>query len=159
MVVSGYKCFNEDFTNKYGIKFCVGKIYTLESLNKLGFNIKRFHLCKNMEDTFKYFDAYKKNVRICEVIGSGNIVTYADRYHGYYDMYSVEKLEIKKELSRDEIIDKGLSLDITKVARFIKGFRLNSDEIDLFKEKFKDNSDILTMIDDYQKDYKKFIVR
>ena len=135
MVVKGYKCFNKDFTNRYGIKFEVGKIYISISPAIFGINSKRFHLCKNLEDTFRYFDAISDDIKICEVIGSGHIVTYADEYYGYYDMYAVEKLEIKKELTHDEIINYGLNLNSISVKRFIQGFKLTDEEIFMFKEK------------------------
>lgn len=145
MVVKGYKCFNEDFTNKYGMKFELGKIYIADINTK----VKKFHLCKNLEDTFRYFDAINNNVRICEVIGSGNIVPYSEEYQGYYDMYSVSQLEIKKELTHDEIISYGLNLDSNKVKRFIVGFKLTEEEMIKFANKFKNEQSVLDIIASY----------
>lgn len=147
-MIKGYKCFNEDFTNRYGFKFSVGKIYITDSHVK--FRSRGFHFCKNLEDTFRYFDAFNLKIKICEVVGSGNITTYSDEYYGYYDMYSCEKLEIKHELNRKEIIDYGLSLDYTKVSRFIQGLKLTKEEIDKFKQRYKNYINVIQAIEYYQ---------
>lgn len=154
MIVRGYKCFNKDFTNRYGMKFEVGKIYIADNQVKFGVNGKGFHLCKNLEDTFRYFDAINDDIKICEVIGSGNIVTYSDKYYGYYDMYSVEKMEIKKELTHEEIINYGLNLDYISVQRFIQGFKLTEEEIIKFKNKFKNEQSVLDTIAYYKENDK-----
>lgn len=159
MIVKGYKCFNEDFTNRYGIKFEVGKIYITDSQVKFGVNGKGFHLCKNLEDTFRYFDAINDDIKICEVIGCGNVALVEDNYYGYYDMYSVEMLKIKKELTHDEIIGYGLNLGCIKVKRFIEGFKLTSDEINLFKNKFKNEQDVLDAIAYYKENDKEVYKR
>lgn len=145
MIVRGYKCFNEDFTNRYGMKFEIGKIYIADKNTK----VKKFHLCKNLEDTFRYFDALNNDVRICEVIGDGEVSVYSEKYQGYYDMYSVSQLEIKKELTHDEIISYGLNLDSNKVKRFIEGFKLTEEEMTKFANKFKNEQSVLHVITSY----------
>ena len=152
MKVKGYKCFNKDLTNRYGTKFCVGQIYIASGIVKFGNN--GFHMCKNIEDTFRYFDTTNKDIRICEVIGSGNYTEHSDEYYGYYDMYSVEKLEIIKELSREEIIEKGLHLKEQRAERFVSTLTLTKEEISLFKEVFKNNQRILKAIAYYQENDK-----
>ena len=154
MIVRGYKCFNKDFTNRYGVKFEVGKIYIADSQVKSGLNGKKYRLCKNLEDTFRYFDAVNYDIKICEVIGSGNVVTYIDEYYGYYDMYAVEKIKIKKELIHEEIISYGLNLNPTSVKRFIQGFKLMEEEIIMFKEKFKNEQSVLDTIAYYKENNK-----
>lgn len=71
MSVIGYKCFHEDLTNRYGIHFKVGHIYFAQDLVQFGNFGNGFHLCKNMEDTLRYFDAMNQAVCICKVKGSG----------------------------------------------------------------------------------------
>ena len=148
MEIRGYKCFNKDLTNSYGIKFSIGKIYVASGVIKFGNNGNGFHICKNIEDTFRYFDT--NNVSVCEVIGSGRFVEKFDYYYEYYDMYCVEKLKIIKELSSEEIINIGLSLNEIRVKRFLSTFILLDEEIELFKNKFKNKRDILNVIAYYQ---------
>lgn len=97
----GYKCFNDDLTNRYGTKFEVGKTYHANGDIKFGNDGNGFHMCKNIEDTLRYFDAFNDNIRICLVYGFGEFNEYDDEYNGYYDMYSYEYLTILKELSRE----------------------------------------------------------
>lgn len=148
MEIKGYKCFNKDFTNRYGRKFSIGQIYVAPGIIKFGNNGNGFHICKNMEDTFRYYDT--SNIIVCEVIGSGNYVEYSDEYNEYFDMYSVEKLEIIRKLSREEIIEEGLNLNEIRVKRFLSTFKLTQEEIDNFKSKFRNNRNILNILAYYQ---------
>lgn len=150
MHITGYKCFNKDLTNSYGMQFSVGKIYIVKGVIKFGNNGNGFHICKNMEDTFRYFDAINNEVSICKVIGSGKMTKYDDEYYGYYDMYTVEKLEILKKLNREEIIDFGLNLNYLRAKRFVQGIKLTQEEIKKFKDKFSSNIDVLNAIEYYQ---------
>ena len=99
MGIIGYKAFDKGLINRYGTKFEVGKIYIAEGAVKFGNQGNGFHLCKNMEDTFRYFDAMESEIDICKVKGSGDAIEYYDEYYGYYDMFAVSELEILKKLS------------------------------------------------------------
>ena len=145
----GYKSFNADMTNRYGMKFEVGKIYMTCGPIKFGNNGNGFHMCKNMEDTFRYFDS--TNIAVCEVNGYGKKVKYEDDYYGFYDMYAVEKLEILKLLKRKEILDYMLKLYPERVMRFIQLFKLYDDEIKIFEEKFRNDAKVINTIKYYQK--------
>ena len=154
-MVIGYKAFNSDLTNRYGLKFKVGKIYFSTGAISFGNNGNGFHLCKNIEDTFRYFDAEK--ITICKVIGSGLFAknnSQEDDYYDFDDMYSVEKLIILKKLTRIEIIQEGLKLDEHRAKRFVFLFPLTEDEIILFKEKFKDYPMVIDAIAYYQENDK-----
>lgn len=148
MEIKGYKCFNKNLINRYGKKFEVGKIYISSGVLKFGNN--GFHMCKNIEDTFRYFDVFNNDVDVCLVSGSGKIIEYSDEYYGYYDMYCVEKIKIIDNLSREEIINIGLDLNKERVKRFVSLFRLTNDEIFLFKEKFEKYVEVLDAISYYQ---------
>ena len=87
----GYKCFNEDLTNRYGAEFKVGKTYHVSGNIKFGNDGNGFHMCKNMEDTLRYFDAFNGNVRICLVYGFGKSNKYNDEYNGFYDNDNILK--------------------------------------------------------------------
>ena len=150
MQITGYKCFNEDLINRYGKKFEVGKIYRVENTIKFGLDGNGYHLCKNMEDTLRYFDAINKNVDICEVIGSGETQEYYDDYYGYYNMYAASNLEIVKKLTREEIITIALELDAMRVIRFLALYKLNEDEINLFRRKFYNEPLVQDIISYYQ---------
>ena len=148
--IYGYKCFNSDMTNRYGKKFELGKVYSINGKVKFGNSGNGFHFCKNIEDTLRYFDAKDDEVKICIVRGFGEFVLEEDDYNGYYDMFSIENMEIMKILSRQEIIHIALNLNELRVCRFIQCFKLNDDEIELFKEKFNKNRSVLDYIEYYQ---------
>ena len=151
--VVGYKAFNKDLTNRYGKKFEVGKIYIAPGIIKFGNNGNGFHLCRNMEDTFRYFDP--ENMTLCEVIGSGEMDEGIDHYYGFYDMYAVERLKVLKELRRLEIIEQGLKLNEVRAERFVSLFPLTREEIILFKEQFRRYSNVLDAIAYHQEENEK----
>lgn len=149
-MVLGYKCFNEDLTNRYGFEFKVGSSYRVDDKIKFGIDGTGFHMCERLEDTLRYFDAMNIDVSVCEVIGDGNIVSFYDEYNDYYDMYSVEEISILRKIDKEEIIAMMLNVNEFRVLRFLQLYRLNEVEIKLFKDKFFDNIMILDVIDYYQ---------
>lgn len=154
MEIFGYKCFNKNLINSYGKKFSVGKIYVASGIIKFGTCGNGFHICKNIEDTFRYFDTSKNDICVCEVIGSGKIDECHDEYNEYFDMYSVEKLKIIRQLTREELIQIGLNLHELRAIRFVSTLSLCIDEISLFKEKFNKSRDVLNAIAYYQENDK-----
>lgn len=150
MEVIGYKCFNKDMTNNYGKKFESGKKYIAIGDIKFGNQGNGYHMCKNLEDTLRYFDYQNNDICICLVKGSGKIVENSDEYYGYYDTYSVECIEIIKKLNREEIIKYAINLNIERLKRFIACFKLTKEEIIYFKEIFKHCNQIIEYIEYYQ---------
>jgi len=150
MEIKGFKCFDKNLVNHYGAQFKVGTLYLAEGAIKFGLHGNGFHMCKNLEDTLRYYDAMKEEVKICEVVGSGEIAEYCDDYYGYYDMYAVSDLLITKELTREEIIQIGLGLNEVKVCRFLSLYKLSEEEIALFKKKFEKNLLVQQVIEYYQ---------
>ncbi len=149
-MIKGYKCFNKDFTNRYGSTFEVGKTYHCNGEIKFGNNGNGFHMCKRLEDTLRYFDAVDDEVIICEVTGHGKYAEGKDDYYEYYDMYSCEYITIDKRLSRDEIRDYGLNLSYHRAKRFVSSYHLNPSELQMFKNKFQDDIDVYKAILYYQ---------
>ena len=149
-MIKGYKCFNKNLINRYGMSFEVGMTYSVDGDVRFGNNGNGFHMCTNLEDTLRYFDGFNTEIDICEVIGSGNFVLFEDNYYGYYDMYSVEKIRIIKKLSREEIINIILNSYEFKVIRFIQGYKLLPEELELLKIKFANNISIMNAISYYQ---------
>lgn len=158
-MVFGFKCFDKELRNRYGFKFEVGNTYSTLGDIKFGNFGNGYHMCKNIEDTLRYFDGMEDEVAICEVIGTGNIVIFSDEYNGYYDMYSVEKLEVVRLLTRGEIIDMALSFNEFRVSRFLMGYRLTSDELVMFRDKFNASKMVLDVISYYQYGDKDVYVR
>lgn len=148
--MTGYKCFNNNLTNRYGMPFEIGKIYKINGEIRFGNNGNGFHFCKNMEDTLRYFDAMNNTVSICSVIGSGQICTYFDDYYGYYDMFASSQIEILKELTREEIIITALNLNVFRVQRFLSLFKLYKEEIELFKQRYYNEESVYSVIEYYQ---------
>ena len=131
MFVMGYKGFNLDFSNRYGDKFAVGKVYHAAGEIKWGNNGNGFHMCSNIEDCFRYVCADKSI--IAEVIGFGDIQKYDDEYYGYFDMYVCEYLRVIRVISREEIIDMMLHTYLERRDRFIRDFNLTKEEKKLFE--------------------------
>ncbi len=148
MAVLGYKCFYQGLINEYGQTFSIGKIYIAEGTIRFGPHGNGFHLCKRMEDTFRYIDAFHREIDMCFVRGDGLIKEGYDDYNEYYEMYAVQKLEIIKKLTREEIITRGLKA--RNVERFIQGIRLQPQEIELFKAAFPQEDLIQRAIAYYQ---------
>lgn len=162
-MVCGYKCFNSDLTNNYGLKFEIGKSYSVIGDIKYGVDGNGFHMCERLEDTLRYFGIMNSNISVCEVIGNGEVVSFSDEYNGYYDMYSVRNIKLVRKLDREEIINMMLNVNEMRVIRFIQFFKLYDDEIKLFEDKFKNYSTIMDAISYYQKGnldvYSKKIIR
>lgn len=156
--VVGYKAFNDDHTNRYGVLFEEGMTYKTDGVVSFGVNsMGGYHMCRNLEDTLRFFDGLPEDPVVAEVEGFGKIVPYEDDYEGYYDMYSVENLTIKRFLTREEmlltILDDPSIFD-DRVCRFIQGVRMNPAEIELFKETFEDSPKILKSLAYYQENDK-----
>lgn len=150
-MVFGYKCFNSDLTNCYNFKFKLGNSYHIDGTIKFGIDGNGFHMCERLEDTLRYFGSMNIDISICEVVGSGDIVTYSDDYNEYYDMYSVSDIKIIRKLERDEIIHMMLNVNENRVIRFIQFFKLLDEEIDMFEKKFCKNEMIINTLNYYQK--------
>ena len=137
--LSGFKSFNLDKTNCYGIKFAEGKEYFCDGKIVFGPHGNGYHFSERMEDTIRYSgnpgNGAVRDVLIAKVVGSGSIATGFDEYNDYYDMYSCSKLFIEKFLTRDEVISLALSLSELRMSRFVSLYRLSKDEIELFKNK------------------------
>lgn len=166
--VYGFKAFNEDHTNRYGVLFEAGKTYKTEGTVQFGTkSMGGYHMCQNLEDTLKFFEGLPEDPVVAEVEGFGKIVKYDDETQDYFDMYSVETLKVKRFLSREEMLNLVLSdpdMYDDRVCRFLQGVRLNPAEIEIFKEQFEDSPRVLKTLayyqendkDVYDRDYRKF---
>lgn len=150
MEIKGYKVFFENRVNRYGKVYEEGKHYHVDGKIVFGNYGNGIHFCKRMEDTFRYVDAVNEQVKVAEVVGSGEIVEFNDEYYGYYDMYAASDLDVIKFLNRKEIIEHFLKQNSLSVRRFVSLFRLTSDEIELFKLTFCDDIDVIRAISYYQ---------
>ena len=155
-MVYGYKCFNGDMSNRYGKKFIVGKRYKVDGNIKFGVNGNGFHMCKNIVDVFRYYDTGNDDFMLCEVIGSGKIVSYDDEYNGYYDMYSAQNITIDRIIERKELVEMFLTTITSepRVFRFIQHYKLTEEEIEMFKLKYASSIKIMNAIKYYQEGQK-----
>lgn len=151
MEIRGYKCFNKDKTNRYGMFFQEGKKYSVDGVVSFGNNGNGFHFCENLSDVFRFFDVLNGNYTVASVIGSGVVVKRDDEFYGYYDMFSCSDIYIEKFLTRDEIIEKMLSVNsFVQLRNFLVTFPLNEDEKYLFYSKVKNNKALLLVLLYYQ---------
>lgn len=148
--IRGYKAFNADLTNRYGIPFEEGKKYSVNGHAVFGNHGNGFHFCERLEDTLRYFDAMDGEVLFAEVVGSGDIVEYSDEYYGYYDMYAATEIEVLRVLTREDIINMYLSVPGYRMVRFVQGFRLSDEEKELMKCSYTEDSDVMKAISYYQ---------
>ena len=148
--IRGYKAFNADLTNRYGIPFEEGKKYSVNGHAVFGNHGNGFHFCERLEDTLRYFDAMDGEVTFAEVVGSGDIVEYSDEYYGYYDMYAATEIEVLRVLTREDIINMYLSVPGYRMVRFVQGFRLLDEEKELMKCSYAEDSDVMKAISYYQ---------
>lgn len=133
LVVYGFKIFNNDLSNCYGMKFELNKIYEISGKIKWGTLGNGFHFCSCLEDTFRYYDALNTNIQIALVKGFGELIEFSDEYYGYYDMYVCSKIIIQRLLEHSEIINYLYKLldsnNRERALRFISGYKLSLDEI------------------------------
>lgn len=148
--IRGYKCFNKGLTNRYGKKFELMHLYHADGEIKFGNNGNGFHICKNLEDTLRYFDAMNEEVDICYVECFGNCDKRDDEYYGYYDMYAVEYLFLTKLLTREDILNYALKLDEFRICRLVSLYKFTPEEIKILRDKFKANLHIQDFISYYQ---------
>lgn len=132
-IIVGFKTFNKCLINNYGVKYDINKIYHMNSIIKYGINGNGFHMCKNLEDTLRYFDTFNNDVDICLVLGFGNFDEYFDEYYGYYNMFAFENMFIIKKLSREEIIEYMKKQNEERIRRFVSLFKMNAKEYNSFR--------------------------
>ena len=145
--ILGYKAFNKDFTNRYGFKFEVGKIYSALGTIKWGQRGNGFHMCTNFEDCFRYYDS--DNSIIAEVIGFGKTLKNDDEYYGYYDMYVCEYLKVVRVIPREEIIMMAKELPEDRLDHLICTMNLTEEETNEILAINRGNQKIKKAIDYY----------
>lgn len=150
MEVHGFKAFNYDMTNRYGVLFEEGKTYTVNPPISYGIFGNGIHFAKRLEDTLRFVDGMREEVKIAMVTGSGDIISIDDLNNGYDDLFVAERIVIDKILTREEVIKIMLNKGSLFAARFISGYRLNLDEIAEFKERFFNDDIVLNAISYYQ---------
>lgn len=160
-MIKGYKAFNSDKTNRYGIPFEEGKAYKVDGDISFGNQGNGFHMCTSISDVFRYIDASDiNNYKIAVVYGYGDSVLYEDDYEGYYDMYACRCMYVKKFLTRSEVFEIFKELNDWQVLKVIKTSKLLPKEIIFFKNKFSNNAAVMCALLYYQfgdKDvYKKY---
>ena len=130
--IEGYKEFNDDMTNRYKMKFEVGKLYIAKGIISFGNDGNGFHMCKRIEDTLRYYDAFNQKICLCKVIGSDDFASYYDDYYGYYDLYTFEKLYISKKLTYEDILDEVFKMDLKKSYK--------SEKLEAYIEYYQENN-------------------
>lgn len=154
MEIKGYKAFNPDYTNRYGMKFEEQKIYTIEGPLKFGNKGNGFHFCERLEDTLRYFDAMTEDIKFAEVTSLSEILESFDEHNDYYDMYSARTIRIDRFIPREEIVKMYFTMPDYRLIRFIQGFRLTKEEIEFFKTLYPENNRVLNTISYYQENNK-----
>ena len=149
--IVGYKAFNGDMTNSYGMKFEEGHTYTVDGDIEFGLKGNGFHFCSYLEDTLKFFHEEENGRLIARVTGYDEILKREDRVFDYYDMYVARTLFVDKILTREEIIGMVLKFgNVERIKRFLTYFTLTEEEKELFRIRFADNIDVLNAISYYQ---------
>ena len=139
-MIKGYKAVYKNGVDGTGKKFEVGKKYHCDGKISFGSDGSGIHFCERMEDSLRFVDGMKREVTILEVVGSGTVLKDYDSVHDYDDMYLVSDLEVKKALSREEVINHFLNSNEPAVFRFLRSFKLGELEKEMFKLKFTDSA-------------------
>lgn len=84
-----------------------------------------------MADTFRFFNPRSDNI-YCEVLGIGRVLKQDDYLYHSDSMYVVEKLEIKKILSREDILQYVYQADVDEFRRYLALFFVYEDGIRSF---------------------------
>lgn len=130
MEISAFKAFKGDFSNKYGEKFELGVVYSKNPATlKFGKFGHGYHVTAKLEDTFRFFNPCLDNV-YCEVLGSGKVIKYDDYLYHSDSMYVVEKLEIIKILSREDILQFVYQADLNEFRRYLALFPFTKEELE-----------------------------
>lgn len=140
-VIHGYKAFAADGTNIALETMPVGNYY-YDGQVKYGKN--GYHFAQNLEDTIRYSGT--SCPIIAEVIASGVIDEGVDEYYGFYNIYVASNIEIVRYLTREEILQYALELNIERMKRFIVSYELTDEELNLFMQK---NKMVEKIVEDY----------
>lgn len=155
MEIKGFKAFNSDRTNNYGIPFEEGKSYRATGEIKFGIYGNGYHMCTSLCDVFRYFVYTEEDeVQVAEVTGRGQCYRYDDDYNGYYAMYACEEITIDRFMTREEVILRMLEANEVDMQKFLMTFRLREDEKVLFLRKFRNNITLLEWLLYFQYGYK-----
>ena len=93
MELKGYKGFNKDLTCR-DFQYEIGKEYKYEGNIKLC--SEGFHFCRKLIDIHRYYNLKDEEVRVCEIIASGNIIEGDDKC-------VTDTIKIIRELSKEEM--------------------------------------------------------
>lgn len=136
MEIRGFKGFKDDFRNKYGKPFETGVVYSREStVLKFGENGKGYHFAVSLADTFRFFNPCLDNM-YCEVLGTGNFLRQDPYLYNSDVMYVVEKLEIIRVLSREDILQYVCQADMDELRRFFALFPFTKAELEALRKYF-----------------------
>ena len=146
----GYKAFDYDLVNRYGMKFDLNVEYGLSGELKFGNNGNGFHFCTNLEDTLRYVDG--ANAIIVMVEALGNLKQYDDEYNGYYDMFVTNKIKIIKVLTKEDILKYMFKLPEFRMIRLISSyFQFNEEDLQMLEMLYQNNDSIIKAIRYYQR--------
>lgn len=128
--ISGYKAFNNDWTNRYGKLFEEGKSY--QTSKDIQFYKSGYHICKHLPHVYCYYNPVEE-VKVAQVLASGkyHYIDYDD-YKGIYDLYAVEKVYIDHFMEREEIITKVLADIPYNQKIFLQYAKLSKEELKKF---------------------------
>lgn len=151
----GYKAFNADRTNRYGMKFEEGKTYHTDGEIKSGNDGNGFHMSLKIANVFRYFDS--DNIVVAKVTGFGECdyleATSFGRFD-YDDMYSCEYMRIDKFMSREEVVDTILNENANEVCKFLISFKANVEELERIYDKFSNDKMVINTMLYYRLGYK-----
>lgn len=146
----GYKAFDYDLVNRYGMKFDLNVEYSLSGELKFGNNGNGFHFCTNLEDTLRYVDG--ANAIIVMVEALGNLKQYDDEYNGYYDMFVTNKIKIIKVLTKEDILKYMFKLPEFRMIRLISSFfQFSEEDLQMLEMLYQNNDSIIKAIRYYQR--------
>ena len=138
--IKGFKAFNKGLITRQGQKLELEKMYELKE--QPVFMSVGYYMCKNLEDTLRYFDC--DSIEICAVEGYPDYVKYYDDYAGSDEMYICQKILLTHLLTPQEIIEEAKKMTNFRFRKFAAYYPLTEEEKIYFLQKYIDDYWILS---------------
>lgn len=132
----GYKAFKKGLLNRYNEKFNIGEEKSILGEIRWGTTGNGYHFCEEIEDCFRYVDAFNEEIDLALVEASGSIINYDDEYYGYYKMHAASNIKVIRVLEREEIINSVLEKNnFFSYQKFLSTYPVTKSELKLFLDK------------------------
>ena len=136
--VPGYKIFNGDMTNWYGLQFEEGRTY--HTIRKPG-----FYYCTKLSEVFGVYFG-NPSVQVARVTGYIEEEREASFRKYSTTVRTAVSLRIDKILTREEIMQQVIADGESSIKDYLRYFPVTTEEEDYFVENYGDNEELMEII-------------